>query len=193
MLNPRGRHYSALKSYLDKNYEDTYFGEDAIYMERNSRDFKRRIRIIDSNTEAACDFLRSRSLAGGATNAVIKEVFLPKYITPENYELCRNKDIDPEDGKQGGYGGLFSITFTSLEGSKAFYNALQCYKGPSLGTNSTLACPYTILAHFVELDWCLQYGVEENLVRVSVGMEDTDTLISWMEKAALAAERTLGK
>jgi cystathionine beta-lyase/cystathionine gamma-synthase len=42
---------------LDLRVEDVYFDEDAIYMERNSRDFKRRIRIIDVNAEAACDFL----------------------------------------------------------------------------------------------------------------------------------------
>ena len=27
------------------------------------------------------------------------------------------------------------------------------FKGPSLGTNFTLACPYTILGHYLELDW----------------------------------------
>ncbi|KAF9528624.1 pyridoxal phosphate-dependent transferase [Crepidotus variabilis] len=190
VLNPRGRHYSALKSSLNANFEDTYFSEDAIYMERNSRDFKRRIRLIDFNTETTCDFLRSRSVAAGVSSAVIKEVFLPKYITPENYELCRNKDVDPEDGKRGGYGGLFSVTFTTLEASKAFYDALQCYKGPSLGTNSTLACPYTLLAHFAELDWASRYGVEESLVRVSVGMEDVELLLSWMQIAVAAAEAT---
>lgn len=191
VLNPRRRHYQALKAHLDGTYEDVYFDEDAIYMERNSRDFKRRIRIIDANTEAVCDFLRSRSLAAGATKPAIKEVFYPKYITTENYEHCRLKRVDPDDGKVGGYGGLFSLTFTSGEASEAFFDSLPCSKGPSLGTNFTLACPFTILAHFAELDWAAQYGVEAGLVRISVGMEDIDELLVSFEKALKAAEATV--
>ncbi|KAF8966634.1 pyridoxal phosphate-dependent transferase [Flammula alnicola] len=190
-LNPQGRHYSALKDYLKDNFEDVYFDEDAIYMERNSRDFKRRVRVIDANAEAVCDFLRSKSIAGGAPAPAIKEVFYPKYITRENYDKCRIQSVDSEDGKTGGFGGLFSLTFTSIAASKAFFDALPCYKGPSLGTNFTLACPFTILAHFGELDWAAQYGVEEGLVRISVGMEDSQVLLRSFQIALNAAEATL--
>ena len=188
VLNPQGRHYQALKKYMDDKFEDFYYDEDAIFMERNSRDFKQRIRIIDSNAEAICDFLRQRSVAGGGASSspAIKEVFYPKYITPENYNHCRIKD---QNGKVvGGYGGLFSLTFTCLETSTAFFDALPCYKGPSLGTNFTLACPYTILAHFTELGWAAEFGVEEGLVRISVGTEDTDVLIRDFGVALAAAE-----
>lgn len=188
MLNPVGRHYTVLKDSLNKSFEDVYFNEDAIYMERNSRDFKRRIRVIDANAEAVCDFLRTRSIAGGLPTAVLKEVFYPKYTTRDNYDICRKTQVDPEDGGVGGFGGLFSLTFTSMEASKAFFDTLECPKGPSLGTNFTLACPYTILAHFMELDWASQYGVEASLIRISVGMEERDTLLSWMKAALDAAE-----
>jgi len=188
VLNPKGRHYATLKTYLKQNFEDLYFDEDAIYLERNSRDVKRRIRVIDANAEAACDFLQPRSVAGGVPSSPIKEVFYPKYITRENYEICRKKGIDSEDGMTGGFGGLFSLSFTSTSASEAFFDTLQCYKGPSLGTNFTLACPFTILAHFVELDWARQWGVEENLIRISVGMEDSATLLSWIKTAFEAAE-----
>lgn len=178
------------------SYEDFYFDEDAIYMERNSRDFARRIGIIDDNTEAVCDFLRSRSLAGGALSSVVKEVYYPKWETREKYDLCRIKDkkSDAEKNgrnrKEGGFGGLFSITFTTPAASSAFFDGLTCFKGPSLGTNFTLACPYTILAHFLELEWAAQYGVESTLVRVSVGMEDKPSLLCCFEAALKAAEGT---
>ncbi|KAG6852478.1 hypothetical protein C0991_011633 [Blastosporella zonata] len=184
VLNPRRKHYAALKAYMNTVFEDLYYDEDAIYMERNSRDFQRRIRIIDTNTSAVCEFLRSRSVAVGAPSAVIKEVFYPKYITAENYEHCRIKS----PGAEGGYGGLFSLTFTSTAASRAFFDALPCYKGPSLGTNFTLACPYTILAHFAEMDWAVKYGVEEGLVRITVGMEETQLLLRWFDIALKAAE-----
>lgn len=160
-------------------------------MERNSRDFQRRVKVIDINTEAVCDLLQSRSLVAGALSPVIKEVFYPKYITPEHYDHCRIKAAAPEAGKGGGFGGLFSLTFTSNTASEAFFDALPCYKGPSLGTNFTLACPFTILAHFTELDWAAQYGVEEGLVRVSVGMEDKELLLRSFETALKAAEEAV--
>jgi cystathionine gamma-synthase len=163
-------------------------------MERNSRDFKRRIKIIDDNTAAVCDFLRSRSTVGGATSlqTAIKNVFYPKYITLENYDVCRVKP-SPSLPSGGGFGGLFSLTFTSTSASKAFFDALQVYKGPSLGTNFTLACPYTILAHFAELDWAEEFGVERGVVRVSVGMEEREKLLGVFENAVKAAEEAVAR
>ncbi|KAL7277119.1 hypothetical protein ACG7TL_008964 [Trametes sanguinea] len=188
VLNPKGRHYSELKAHMAAQYEDVYFDEDAIYMERNSRDFRRRIRIIDDNALAVCSFLRARSLADPhpPADAIIKDVFYPKWITPQRYDKCRVRG--PDGQPAGGYGGLFSLTFTSLEASRAFFDALPCMKGPSLGTNFTLACPYAILAHYGELDWAAGWGVERGLVRVSVGMEEKETLLKGFEKALSAAQ-----
>ncbi|KIL58417.1 hypothetical protein M378DRAFT_86485 [Amanita muscaria Koide BX008] len=197
VLNPNGRHYAALKAHMAAHYQDIYYHEDAIHMEWNSRDLEQRIKTIDANAEALCDFLRPHSVAAGATNAVIKEVFYPKYITPENYEGCRTKvtnhdlSSSPSNGG-GGYGGLFSLTFTSGAASAAFYDALSCFKGPGLGTNFTLACNYTILAHFKELEWAAQNGVEVGLVRVSVGTENQEALLGTIEAALNAAKEAKG-
>ncbi len=187
-LNPRGRHYAALKAHLDATYEDIYFEQDAVFLERNSRDSLRRIRVIDENTEAVCDFLRARSIAGGVPEGtcVVKEVYYPKYITREQYDKCRIKGDQP-----GGYGGLFSVTFTTLEASRAFFDTLPFYKGPSLGTNFTLASPYVVLAHYAELDWAAKYGVDPGLVRISVGLEDKQRLLESIGRALEAAEETM--
>lgn len=67
-----------------------------------------------------------------------------------------------------------------------FYDSLKCAKGPSLGTNFTLCSPYAILAHYTELDWAQQFGVCPYLVRVSVGLEEREKLLS-MFKSALDA------
>jgi cystathionine gamma-synthase len=176
---------------MSSSFEDIYFDEDAIYMERNSRDFEGRIGVIDSNTEAVCDFLRSRSVVGGGgANSVIKEVIYPKWTTREHYEHCRRKGTTIESGRkrEGGFGGLFSLTFTSSDASQKFFDALTCYKGPSLGTNFTLACPYTVLGHYRELEWAEQYGVEEGLVRVSVGLEEREGVLKEFETALKVAE-----
>src|SRR6185503_11756131 len=84
---------------------------------------------------------------------IVMKVYYPKYITPDIYHQYKKA--------KGGYGGLFSLTFHTDLASEQFFDALEAAKGPSLGTNFTLACPYTILAHYVELDWAAQYGVEK--------------------------------
>ena len=43
---------------MHKDYEDNYWPEDAIFMERNSRDFVSRIDRINENAEAICETLR---------------------------------------------------------------------------------------------------------------------------------------
>ena len=160
-------------------------------MERNSRDFEQRIKTIDENAETICNFLRSRSLAGGAKSPAIKNVFYPKWETREHYDRCRVKDSAGRP--RGGFGGLFSLTFTSALASQIFFDTLPCHKGPSLGTNFTLVCPYTILAHYAELQWAAQYGVESSLVRVSVGMEEKADLLRGFELALKAAEAVGGE
>jgi len=48
-----------------------------------------------------------------------------------------------------------------------------------------LACPYTQLAHYDELDWAADCGVPAHLLRVSVGLEDPNEL--W-QRFAMALE-----
>jgi cystathionine gamma-synthase len=197
VLNPLGRHYALLKAKLTSIYQDNYFDQDAIYLERNSRDFKRRARAIDANTEAVCDFLYSHSLDAvdpqhsGAP--LIKTVYYPKFTTTEHYMRCRYQGDDDSDNRESaaGYGGLFSLTFTSPSAAKVFFDTLECAKGPSLGTNFTLASPYTILAHYPELDWAEGWGVDRNLVRISIGVEDIKVLLKGMRDALDAADKAV--
>ena len=61
VLNPKAPFYSELKRTWDQEFEDNYWAEDAIFMERNSRDFVSRIDRINANAEAVCDVLRQNS------------------------------------------------------------------------------------------------------------------------------------
>jgi cystathionine gamma-synthase len=76
------------------------------------------------------------------------------------------------------YGGLFSIVLQNEAQAERFYDVLNVSKGPSLGTNFTLASPYAILAHYTELAWAQTFGVPKHLIRVSVGLESHDHLIN---------------
>ncbi|CAE6463166.1 unnamed protein product [Rhizoctonia solani] len=186
VLNPAGRHYQTLKSQLQCMYEDTYWGPDAIVMEHNSRNFIPRVHTINQNAEVLSEFLRNRSLSGPspAPNMVIKQVYYPKWETRANYDASKRAS------HLSGFSGLFSLTFTTMAASRAFFDNLDCAKGPSLGTSFTLVCPYTILAHFAELDWAEVYGVDTGLVRVSVGLEELEELLSKFTVALEKAEAT---
>lgn len=45
-----------------EDYEDNYWLEDAIFMERNSRDYVMRIERINENAEVICDVLKASPL-----------------------------------------------------------------------------------------------------------------------------------
>lgn len=171
ILNPKGRYYDVLKQTWEADYEDNHWAEDSVFLERNSRDFVPRIERINANAEAICDVLRAHPR--------VKQVNYPKYSpTRPFYDQCRTPG--------GGYGGLLSATFYSTADAVAFFDDLDTAKGPSLGTNFTLSSPYVILAHFTELDWAASFGVEANLVRFSVGLEDTEELVNIFRHALKA-------
>ena len=176
---------ASVRRVLRVHYQDVQWPEDAIFLERNSRDFVTRVARIDHNTETLCTYLREQM----SPQAVVRDVMYPKYVTPAHYETCRRKQPYAADGRPSGYGGLFSVVFSSKAAAKAFYDNLSCAKGPSLGTNCTLACPYTLIAHYGELEWAAQMDVPTALVRVSVGLEETGTLLAAFRDALAAAER----
>ncbi|OIW30079.1 cystathionine gamma-synthase [Coniochaeta ligniaria NRRL 30616] len=172
-LNPRGRYYQSLKTAAAELYQDTYWSEDAIFMERNSRDFASRIDRINANAEAIVELLASHPLVG--------RVHYPKLNADRaNYEDCRLPT--------GGYGGLLSVVFKRREDAVVFFDSIESAKGPSLGTNFTLTSPYVVLAHFLELDWAASLGVDPDLLRISVGLEDTERLVGIFTSALRAAE-----
>lgn len=59
VLNPESPYYQLLRNKMLEDYEDNYWAEDAIFMERNSRDFVLRIQRINVSAEAICDTLRA--------------------------------------------------------------------------------------------------------------------------------------
>ncbi|OQD88941.1 hypothetical protein PENANT_c003G03506 [Penicillium antarcticum] len=173
VLNPHGQYYSALKKIYDRDFEDIYWAEDAVFLERNSRDFMSRIDKINSTSENITAMLKESPL--------VKDVYYPKYSpTKPLYDGLRNPN--------GGYGGLFSVTFHSTDEAIAFYDTLEVLKGPSLGTNFTLSSPYVLLAHYGELDWARSFDVDPDLVRISVGLEEVSDLRARVQRALDAVQ-----
>lgn len=62
VLNPQGRYYEHLKESFTRDYEDIYWAEDAVFLERNSRDFVSRIDKINSTSEEITAMLKASPL-----------------------------------------------------------------------------------------------------------------------------------
>ncbi|KAK6456150.1 cystathionine gamma-synthase [Scheffersomyces xylosifermentans] len=166
VLNPASSRYHQLKEYFDKEYEDLFWSEDALWLERNSRDFAERSVRIDKTALATVDLLQKCPL--------LAKVYYPTLSDTKKY-------YDEIKTPTGGYGGLISFLFHEPEHAIRFFNAVNLHKGPSLGTNFTLACPYAILAHYQELDEIAQWDVDRNLIRISIGLEDTEELLAVLQ------------
>lgn len=158
VLNRERPYYERLKTLLAEEFEDIFYGEDAIVLERNSRDVAERIPRINHNAARLVEFL--------AEQPQVADVFYPARVDRTNYE----RFLRPG----GGYGGLFSVVLRDAAAkTERFFDALQIPKGPNLGTSFTLCCPFTILAHYRELDFAENCGISRHLIRVSVGLEDS--------------------
>lgn len=173
VLNPLSKLYGSLKSYFETEYEDNVWAEDALYLERNSRDFVERSSKINENSLEVIEVLQQSPL--------ISNIYYPSLSESK-------KHYDEIKRPNGGYGGLISFTFKDAKDAESFYDNCLIYKGPSLGTNFTLACPYAIIAHYKELDEVQGWGVDKHIIRVSIGLEDKPQLIDIFRKALEAAE-----
>jgi len=168
ICNPRSPLYPELKPIISAQHEELLWGEDAVVLDAQARGFPERMKRHNQNGLLLADRLRR--------HPAVERVWYPKWEFSEAYEAVRRKD--------GGWGAL--ITFLPKDGEKqspAIYDRLEFCKGPSLGTVFTLACPFTLLAHYTELEWAESCGVSRYLIRISVGLEDPEELWQRLDRA----------
>ncbi len=161
VISPYSKWKKELAEIIPKVALSTLSDSDAIELEETSRDVEDRLKRLN----LSCLKLKEKL----ETKKEISKVLHPQY--------CKNFNSLLKKG--GGYGCLLSFELKGgIEESKRVYDSLRVNKGPSLGTNFTLVCPYVQLAHFKELKWAESCGVSEHLLRVSVGLENEDDLWS---------------
>lgn len=180
ILNPKSSLYLCACEYFKSGeFEDLLWCEDAMVLEINSRDYEERTIRANINTEK----LLSEVLLP-EEGKLCKKIYYPTVSSKEtfkNYESVRNE--------HGGYGCMFSVAFHNEGDAEAFYDSLKVFKGPSNGTNFTLACPYVHLAHHSELEEVSKFGADPNLIRVSVGLEDVEWLLKVFSNAIEVVRR----
>ena len=88
-----------------------------------------------------------------------------------------------------GYGGVFTLEFSTVDAAAAFFDASDVHKGPSLGANLTLMQPYVQTVFFKEKEWAARNGVKETIVRISIGLEDPQLLLETFRGAMAEADK----
>jgi len=137
-------------------------------------DYGQRMKIVSFNTQQLISYLEN--------SPVVKEVYSIFRQPGYNHFLQIQKHPDALPG-------LISVEFKS--GLRPIYDRLALPKGPSLGTNFTLAMPYVYLAHYDLLktaqghEHLKMMGLPVELLRFSVGLEPVDEIIEVFKKAGI--------
>lgn len=168
VCNPRSPFYEELRRIAAAQHEDLLWGEDAAVLDLQARGFPERMKRHNQNGLLLAERLRQ--------HPAVERVWYPKWEHNEAYEAVRRPD--------GGWGALITFLPRNAESrSPQIYDRMAICKGPSLGTTFTLACPFTLLAHYTELDWAESCGVSRYLIRLSVGLEDPEDIWRRLEES----------
>ncbi len=160
-LNPASRHAERLRNSLAANFEELLVDVDVEVLEKNSRDVRTRVESINDNANQLANWLSQQPQ--------VDKVYHPG-LDPHRFDWMNEHSANHN-------GGLLSIVLKNpAVTTPKVFDHLEVCKGPNLGTNFTLCCPYTILAHYTELDLVESCGVSRWLLRVSVGTEPIDAL-----------------
>ena len=168
ICNPRSPFYRELLPIIRAQHEELLWHEDAVVLESQARGFPERMRKHNATGLLIAERLRQ--------HPAIAKVWYPKWEFADVYESVRRPT--------GGWGSLITFLPHNAEtAAPAIYDRLELCKGPSLGTVFTLACPFTLLAHYTELDWAEACGVSRYLIRISVGLEEPEELWQRLDRA----------
>ena len=133
--------------------------ESAVLWEQ-IQDFENRMQRFRTNALQVSEFLRK--------HPGVDRLYFHNLPSHRSYRISQRLLKGP--------GSVMSFTLKrpGLEGLRQFYDAPlhHILKAPSLGSNQTILCPYTMLAHYHESDECLEaIGLPRYLIRLSVGCE----------------------
>lgn len=168
ICNPRSPYYTQLRALIEADHEELLWGDEARVLDAQTRGFRDRMPQHNTHGLMVAEKLRRHS--------AVERVWYPRWEFNEAYEAVRRPN--------GGWGALITFLPRQAESRAArIYDALEICKGPSLGTTFSLACPFTYLAHYCELEWAKSCGVSPHLIRLSIGLEEPNELWRRIDRA----------
>jgi cystathionine beta-lyase/cystathionine gamma-synthase len=142
--------------------DDQMSPQEAAVLQGNMGSLQERIQRFNANAVAVASFL--------AAHPGASRVFYNGNPDHRSYAIARRILRGP--------GSVISFVLSrdTREGLRAFYDSplSGISKAPSLGSDATLLCPYTLLTHFDDTDEELAaIGLPRFLLRIAVGCERT--------------------
>ncbi|MBA4251683.1 MAG: cystathionine gamma-synthase [Chlorobiaceae bacterium] len=112
-----------------------------------------------------------------STHKKIKKVFYPGLEDHPQHEIAKRQ--------MSGFGGMISIDLGDIEKAKSFVTKVKIFTlAESLGGVESLICHPVSMTHgSVPKEKREKFGLTDSLVRLSVGIEDVDDLLSDIENA----------
>lgn len=136
---------------------------------RSTKTLAVRMRQHDINGRAVAKMLK--------THPKVEKVFYPGLEDHPQHELAKRQ--------MDGFGGMVSANLKDFESAKNFAANLKIFTlAESLGGVESLLCHPTSMTHAsVPKEERLKFGLTDGLVRFSVGIEDTDDLLTDISEA----------
>ena len=144
---------------------------DSFLVLRGTKTLAVRMEAHDKNGRAVANFL--------AEHPKVQKVYYPGLLDHPQHELAKRQ--------QSGFGGMVSFETGSLESAKrVLENVKICTLAESLGgVESLISHPATMTHASVPTDKRQELGITDGLVRVSVGIEDVEDIISDLDQALI--------
>ena len=143
----------------------------ASLLERGLKTFELRAERMASNGMAVAEFLKTKSS--------ISELFYPGLSDHPGHAAAKRQ-------MRGGFGAMLSFNVgQTQEDAKKFISSLKVIKhAVSLGATESLICiPYLTTMLYLPPERRLSFGVCDNTVRLSMGVEKPEALIGDLEQA----------
>lgn len=142
---------------------------DSFLVLRGTKTLAVRMEAHDKNGRAVANFL--------AEHPKVQKVFYPGLVSHPQHELAKRQ--------QTGFGGMVAFETGSLENAKKVLEGVKiCTLAESLGgVESLISHPASMTHASVPLEKRNELGITDGLVRVSVGIEDLEDIISDLDQA----------
>ncbi|VYT96337.1 aminotransferase class V-fold PLP-dependent enzyme [Clostridium tertium] len=123
----------------------------------------------NENAKKVAEFLRDRE--------EVEKVYYPGFENHPGYEIQKRQ--------AKGYGGMISFVIKNSYDYKKFFNGLEIITfGESLGGVESLACHPASMTHAsIPYEIREKVGIVDNLIRLSIGIENFEDLIKDIENA----------
>ena len=144
-------------------------------LERSMKTLAIRVKAQQENAMKLSKYLYDHSLT--------KIVYYPGLSTHNNHELAKRQ--------MNGFGAMMSFEFDESIHVNTFLKSLKLIK-PSMslaGVESTMLVPAETSHHLLKEEDRVEQGITNNLIRFSVGIEDTEDLIEDIEQALKVSKK----